>query len=153
MAENFHAIHPSELVDASWMKEKKKEMASPNLLKHTRFETMVFYVFWIHYVCPCVIHTCCLTSRKYVVGVTLAGKRNRLHWKFWGAGDLRFSFNWHHGCESYLHCVHSSVTTFYRRWEVSTILLDCLLLMLPSNLHLCLDWHIPWRYVKTLLWL
>ncbi|CAI8055146.1 Son of sevenless homolog 2 [Geodia barretti] len=45
MAENFHAIHPSELVDASWMKEKKKEMASPNLLKHTRFETMVFYVF------------------------------------------------------------------------------------------------------------
>ena len=41
MAENFRAIHPSELVDASWMKEKKKEMASPNLLKHTRFETMV----------------------------------------------------------------------------------------------------------------
>ena len=41
MAENFRAIHPSELVDASWTKEKKKETASPNLLKHTRFETMV----------------------------------------------------------------------------------------------------------------
>ena len=41
MAENFRAIHPSELVDASWMKEKKKETASPNLLRHTRFETLV----------------------------------------------------------------------------------------------------------------
>ena len=41
MADNFRAIHPSELVDASWMKEKKKEAVSPNLLKHTRFETLV----------------------------------------------------------------------------------------------------------------
>lgn len=37
----FKAIHPSELVDASWMKEQKKEKASPNLLKLNRFETTV----------------------------------------------------------------------------------------------------------------
>ena len=35
------AIHPSELVDASWMKEERKESSSPNLLKLNRFETKV----------------------------------------------------------------------------------------------------------------
>lgn len=38
-SEYFRAIHPSELVDASWMKDEKKEKASPNLLKLNRFET------------------------------------------------------------------------------------------------------------------
>ena len=50
MSANFRAIHPSELVDASWMKEKKKETASPNLLKHTRFETMVYTCYSYNYV-------------------------------------------------------------------------------------------------------
>ena len=40
-SEYFRAIHPSELVDASWMKDEKKEKASPNLLKLNRFETTV----------------------------------------------------------------------------------------------------------------
>ena len=40
-SEYFRAILPSELVDASWMKDEKKEKASPNLLKLNRFETMV----------------------------------------------------------------------------------------------------------------
>ena len=65
MAENFRAIHPSELVDASWMKEKKKETASPYLLKHTRFETMVMhmalYFFDSRFACiflyiECIVH-------------------------------------------------------------------------------------------------
>ena len=38
----FHrAIRPSELVDASWTKDDKKEDASPNLLKMSRFENKV----------------------------------------------------------------------------------------------------------------
>jgi hypothetical protein len=40
-SEYFRAIHPSELVDASWMKDEKKEDASPHLLKLNRFETTV----------------------------------------------------------------------------------------------------------------
>lgn len=40
-SEYFRAIHPSELVDASWMKEERKESSSPNLLKLNRFETKV----------------------------------------------------------------------------------------------------------------
>ena len=40
-SEYFRAIHPSELVDASWMKDEKKEKSSPNLLKLNRFETTV----------------------------------------------------------------------------------------------------------------
>lgn len=40
-SEYFRAIHPSELVDASWMKDEKKEKASPNLLKLNRFETTI----------------------------------------------------------------------------------------------------------------
>ena len=40
-SEYFRAIHPSELVDASWMKDEKKEKSSPNLLKLNRFETSV----------------------------------------------------------------------------------------------------------------
>ena len=56
MSENFRAIHPSELVDASWMKEKKKEAASPNLLKHTRFETMVHIKALYSYTCQSQPH-------------------------------------------------------------------------------------------------
>lgn len=56
MAENFRAIHPSELVDASWMKETKKETASPNLLKHTRFETMVPQSTYVHYTVYMYVH-------------------------------------------------------------------------------------------------
>lgn len=41
LSEYFRAIHPSELVDASWMKEERKEKASPNLLRLNRFETTV----------------------------------------------------------------------------------------------------------------
>lgn len=40
-SEYFRAIHPSELVDASWMKDERKEKSSPNLLKLNRFETTV----------------------------------------------------------------------------------------------------------------
>ena len=40
-SEYFRAIHTSELVDASWMKEAQKETASPNLLRLNRFETNV----------------------------------------------------------------------------------------------------------------
>ena len=40
-SEYFRAIHASELVDASWMKEEQKERASPHLLRLNRFETTV----------------------------------------------------------------------------------------------------------------
>ena len=67
MAENFRSIHPSELVDASWMKEKKKETASPNLLKHTRFETMVhsYCIYTVHVHVPyanvhCTVYVGCM---------------------------------------------------------------------------------------------
>ena len=40
-SEYFRAIHSSELVDTSWMKDQKKEKSSPNLLRLNRFETTV----------------------------------------------------------------------------------------------------------------
>jgi son of sevenless-like protein len=44
LSDYYRAIHLSELVDASWMKELKKETASPNLFKLSRFETRVSFL-------------------------------------------------------------------------------------------------------------
>lgn len=61
-SEYFRAIHPSELVDASWMKDEKKEKASPNLLKLNRFETTVSDVVVLLCTCESLSYIGCLSG-------------------------------------------------------------------------------------------
>ena len=68
-SEYFRAIHASELVDASWMKEEQKERASPHLLRLNRFETTVrrmtvsVLVYWTLFV-TCVADRTQIPERK-----------------------------------------------------------------------------------------
>ena len=76
-SEYFRAIHASELVDASWMKEEQKERASPHLLRLNRFETTVrrmtvsVLVYWTLFV-TCVADRTQILEKKNSVGASLS---------------------------------------------------------------------------------